>query len=121
MQQARQSIRIQIILFSLLMSLGHSALAYDPYDCLDDVANVDPEMPIGLATELCSGSWSPEPVNCYQGASKIDEEILRGIAVELCAGSTNAGNTLECYAKSGGRDLNRGLATTLCSAKKGKN
>jgi hypothetical protein len=74
-----------------------------------------------LATELCSGSWSPEPAKCYSGVSLIDEEISRGIAIELCAGSLDAKKTLECYSKSGTRNLNRGLATTLCSAKKNKN
>lgn len=31
--------------------------AYDPYDCLNDVADIDAGIHIGLATELCSGTF----------------------------------------------------------------
>ncbi|HHB1579620.1 TPA: hypothetical protein ACN983_004743 [Vibrio parahaemolyticus] len=100
-----------LLLFSLV---GFSVNAYDPYDCLVDVSKVDTEIPIGLATELCSGAWSSEPATCYLGASLVDKEIPRFLAIKLCSGSANAENTLECYAKSAEAELNRGLATSLC-------
>lgn len=97
-------------------------LAYDPIDCLNDVAKLDPKINVGSATELCSGAWTPEPVKCYDLISKIDEGIIRGIAVELCAGSADSEKTIACYIKAGTeRNLNRGLSTTLCSARKSKN
>src|SRR5690625_5994757 len=105
----------------LFISYSISVFGYDPYDCLNDVARLDSDIPIGLATVLCSGAWSPEPVKCYAGISLLDEEIPRGIAIDLCAGSVNAEKTLECYAKGGSYELNRGLATTLCGANKTKN
>src|SRR5262245_5371458 len=106
-----------IVLLAHLTS-SFSALAYDPTDCLDDIARADPKIIVGLATELCSGAWSPEPVKCYILVPDVDKGISRGIAIELCAGSTNAKNTLSCYKKAGDRHLIRGLATTLCGAKK---
>jgi hypothetical protein len=112
---------IKYAYFTLTITYCTSAFAYNPYDCLNDVASIDSEIPIGLATELCSAAWSSEPAKCYLGISKIDKEIPRGIAIELCAGSVNAEKTLECYAKGGERQLNRGLATTLCGANKIKN
>lgn len=52
-------------------------------------------------------------------ASKVDDGIARFIAVDLCAGSVDAAKTIDCYVKAGTqRKLNRGLATTLCGAKK---
>ena len=106
--------------FSALI-FSASSFAYDPYDCLNDVAKIDTKIPIGLATQLCSATWSSEPVICYAGTSLVDKEMPRGLAIELCAGSVDAKKTLECYAKSGNRKLNRGLATTLCGANKIKN
>ena len=101
---------------------GTAAFAYDPNDCLNDVAKVDPKINIGLATELCSGAWTPEPAKCYELISTTDEGIVRGIAVELCAGSVDSQKTVACYVKAGTeRKLNRGLSTTLCSARKSKN
>lgn len=94
--------------------VGFSSSAYDPYDCLFDISKVDTEIPIGLATELCSGAWSSEPATCYLGASLMDEEITRYLAIKLCSGSLNAEKTLKCYAKSSEAELNRGLATSLC-------
>ncbi len=108
----------------LVLAIGHStvAFAYDPTDCLNDVAELDPKINIGSATELCSGAWTPEPAKCYGLVSKVDEGIIRGIAVELCAGSVNSEKTVACYIKAGTeRKLNRGLSTTLCSARKNKN
>jgi hypothetical protein len=52
-------------------------------------------------------------------ASKVDDGIPRFIAVDLCAGAVDAAKTIECYVKAGTqRKLNRGLASTLCGAKK---
>jgi hypothetical protein len=113
-----------ISIISLVLAMAHStvAFAYDPTDCLNDVAELDPKINIGSATELCSGAWTPEPAKCYGLASKVDEGIIRGIAVELCAGSVNSEKTIACYVKAGTeRRLNRGLSTTLCSARKNKN
>ncbi|MFK5948974.1 MAG: hypothetical protein QM500_09435 [Methylococcales bacterium] len=105
---------IYIIIFTIYSGY---AFAYDPYDCLDDIAKVAPEIPVGLATRLCSGAWTQEPVKCYIGTSIVDKGMVRGIAIELCAGSVSAENTLKCYAKSGDRKLSRGLATQLCGVK----
>ena len=99
-----------------------AAFAYDPIDCLNDIAKIDPEINIGSATQLCSGAWTPEPAKCYGLISKKDKGIIRGIAIELCAGSVNSEKTIDCYVKAGTeRKLNRGLSTTLCSARKSKN
>ena len=105
--------------FVVFLTYGTAAFAYDPLDCLNDIAAVDSEIPIGLATRLCSGSWTPEPVKCYQNAPKIDAGINRGLSIDLCAGTVSSEKTLDCYYQAGTRrQLNRGLATTLCSAKK---
>ena len=50
----------------VFVTYGGYAFAYDPLDCLNDIASVDSEIPIGLATRLCSGTWTPEPVKCIQ-------------------------------------------------------
>ena len=112
-----------IHVFSLALIVTHStdAFAYDPFDCLNDVATVDSEITMGLATRLCSGTWTPEPVKCYQNASKIDNSIPRGIAIDLCAGTVSSQKTLECYSKAATRQMARFLATTLCGAKKPEN
>ena len=92
---------------------------YDPLDCLNDIAEVDPSINVGLATKLCSAAWTPEPVKCYSLVSKEDSSIPRFIAIDLCAGTVNSKKTIECYVKAGTtRQLNRGLATTLCGARK---
>lgn len=105
--------------FIVFLIYGAVAFAYDPLDCLNDIAKVDSEIPIGLATRLCSGTWSPEPVKCYQNASKVDDGITRGIAIDLCAGAVSSEKTLDCYYQAGTRrQLNRGLATTLCAVRK---
>jgi hypothetical protein len=105
--------------FIVFVTYGTAAFAYDPLDCLNDIATADSEIPIGLATRLCSGSWTPEPVKCYQDASKIDDGIPRSIAIDLCAGTVSSKKTLDCYHQAGARrNLNRGLATTLCGVKK---
>jgi hypothetical protein len=105
--------------FIVFVTYGTAAFAYDPLDCLNDIAKADSEIPIGLATRLCSGTWTPEPVKCYQNASKIDDGIPRSIAIDLCAGTVSSQKTLDCYHQAGARrNLNRGLATTLCGVKK---
>ncbi len=109
------------VVSAFLTTVSFSLFAYNPYDCLDDISEVDSEITVGLATELCSAAWSPEPIKCYLGVSLIDKEMPRGLAIELCAGSVNFENTLECYSKSGNRELNRGLAITLCGANKLEN
>ncbi len=105
--------------FIAFITYGTSAIAYDPLDCLNDVVKVDSEIPVGLATRLCSATWSAEPVKCYENAPKVDSGIPRGIAIDLCAGAVNSEKTLDCYYQAGTRrKLNRGLATTLCGARK---
>ena len=112
---------VQSFSLTLIVTYSTVGFAYDPYDCLNDMARVDSEISIGLAARLCSGTWSPEPVKCYQNISKIDDGIPRGIAIDLCAGSVSSEKTLECYSKADARKLNRGLATTLCGTKKPQN
>jgi hypothetical protein len=110
-----------ILSFSFIVFVSYStaAFAYDPLDCLNDIASADSEIPIGLATRLCSGTWTSEPVKCYQDASKIDDGIPRSIAIDLCAGTVSSKKTLDCYHQAGARrNLNRGLATTLCGVRK---
>ena len=63
--------------FIIFVTYSTAAFAYDPLDCLNDIATADSEISIGLATKLCSGTWTPEPVKCYQKVSKIDQEIPR--------------------------------------------
>ena len=110
---------VHIFSFIVFVTYGTAAFAYDPLDCLNDIAIVDSKITIGLATRLCSGTWTPEPVKCYQSVSKIDVGIPRGIAIDLCAGTISSEKTLDCYDQAGKRrNLNRGLATTLCGAKK---
>jgi hypothetical protein len=105
--------------FIVFVTYGTAAFAYDPLDCLNDIAEVDTTINVGLATKLCSGTWTPEPVKCYQKVSKIDQEIPRFIAIDLCAGTVSAEKTLDCYQKAvTRRQMNRGLATTLCGVKK---
>lgn len=93
------------------------AYAYSPLDCVDDIARVDKDINIGMASRICSGSWSPEPVACYTKVIQLDKGINRGIAIDLCAGSVKADDTVSCYLGAGQR-FNRGIATTLCGAKK---
>ena len=113
---------LSAICLTFAMVYSTAAFAYDPIDCLNDVTKIDPEINIGSGTELCSGAWTPEPAKCYGLISKIDEGIIRGIAVELCAGSVNSEKTIACYVKAGTEiKLNRGLSTTLYSARKSKN
>jgi hypothetical protein len=97
---------------------GTISSEYDPVDCLNEVADVDSGIVMGLATRLCSGAWTPEPIKCYITISKIDDGIPRGIAIDLCAGTVSSEETLECYSKAATRKMSRGLATTLCGAKK---
>jgi hypothetical protein len=106
--------------FIIFVTYGTAAFAYDPLDCLNDIARADAEIPIGLATRLCSGTWTPEAVKCYQKVSKIDQEIPRSIAIDLCAGTVSAEKTLDCYhqATVTRRQMSRGLATTLCGVRK---
>jgi hypothetical protein len=106
--------------FIFFVTCGTAAFAYDPLDCLNDIAKADAEIPAGLAARLCSATWTPEPVKCYQKVSKIDQEIPRGIAIDLCAGTVSAEKTLDCYhqATVARRQMSRGLATTLCGVKK---
>ena len=110
--------RTLVVVLLAYLTSSFSALAYDPLDCLDDIARAYPTMIVGLATQLCSAAWSPEPVKCYSLVTNVYNQIPRGIAIDLCAGSTNAKDTVSCYGKAADRGLNRGLATTLCGAKK---
>ena len=121
MKFTKQIKLLKHIFLTLVMTYSVSSFAYDPYDCINDVAEIDSEISVGLATELCSATWSPEPVKCYLAIPLIDQEIPRGLAIELCSGSVNSEKTLECYSKGGTRQLNRGLAITLCGANKSKN
>ena len=99
--------------FIVFVTYGTAAFAYDPLDCLNDIAKADSGIPIGLATRLCSGAWTPEPVKCYENASKIYDGIPRFIAIDLCAGTVSSKKTLDCYQAAANRNLNRALATTL--------
>lgn len=113
------TLAIHNISYLFVLTYSTSLFAYDPIDCLNDVASVDSGIIIGLATRLCSGAWTPEPVKCYQNVSSLDNGIPRGIAIDLCAGSVDAEKTLDCYFQAGSkRRLNRGLSTTLCSVRK---
>ena len=104
--------------FIIFVTYGTPVFAYDPLDCLNDIATADSKIPLGLATKLCSGTWSPEPVKCYRDASKVDDGITRGIAIDLCAGTLDSEKTLYCYVQAAAkRNLNRGLATALCGVK----
>lgn len=106
--------------FCLSLIVTHSpvALAYDPFDCLSELAEIDSEINIGLGTRLCSGAWTPDPVVCYRNVSKIDSDISRGSAIDLCAGSVSSEMTLQCYSKAAIGKMARGLATTLCGTRK---
>lgn len=106
-----------LFIFSTSLFFSSYAFAYDPLDCVNDIAKVDKEINVGLATRLCAGSWSSEPVTCYKNAALVDKDINRGTAIDLCAGSVNAEKTIACYGEAGQR-FNRGIATTLCGAKK---
>ncbi len=111
--------RSAIIALVASLAYGTAAFAYDPLDCLNDAVEVDSTIPVGLATRLCSAAWTPEPARCYPMASALDDGIPRFVAVDLCAGTVDAAKTIECYIRAGTqRKLNRGLATTLCGAKK---
>jgi hypothetical protein len=114
----RQLPIIRSIAFAFAVTCGTPAFAYDPLDCLNDIAEVDSGITVGLATRLCSAAWTPEPVKCYIIVSKADDGIPRGIVIDLCAGAVDSEKTVDCYAKASGRKMNRGLATTLCGAKK---
>ena len=109
---------IRSIAFASAVTCCTAAFAYDPLDCLNDIAEVDSGIIVGLATRLCSAAWTPEPVKCYVIVSKADEGIPRGIAIDLCAGAVDSEKTVDCYLKAARRKMIRGLATTLCGAKK---
>lgn len=110
---------IQSVSVALGVTYGSASFAYEPLDCLNEVAEVDSSINVGLATKLCSAAWTSEPVKCYVLVSKVDDTIPRFIAIDLCAGTTDAEKTVECYVKAGTkRNLNRGLSTTLCGARK---
>ena len=115
------NLRYQLGIYVLLLGFtpSFSAIAYDPLDCLKDASKVDKDISVGLATKLCSGAWTAEPVKCYAQVSRVDTTIPRGIAVDLCAGSSNAENTIKCYAEAMGkrRSLARFLATRLCGVR----
>lgn len=105
-----------LVLFFSFFLTGY-AFSYDPLDCVNEIAKVDKGINVGLAARLCAASWSPAPVECYRDVSLVDKDINRGTAVDLCAGSINAEKTIACYSEAGQR-FNRGIATTLCGAKK---
>jgi hypothetical protein len=111
--------KIKFLTLSVFCFFTNSyVLAYDPVDCLKDITKADITIPVGLATKLCSASYSSEPVLCYVGVGSIDSGINRGISIDLCAGSTDSAKTLSCYQRASELKLNRALATTLCGAKK---
>ena len=95
-----------------LLFTANTCFGYDPLSCVNDIARVDNDISVGLATKLCSGSWSYEPVACYKAVSLVDKGMIRGIAIDLCAGSVDAEKTVACYAEAAQR-YNRGIATTL--------
>ena len=104
------------VVFYTFLGAGH-VFAYSPLDCVNDIANFEKEISVGLAARLCAATWTPEPVICYKSVGLVDEKINRGTAIDLCAGTVNAEKTVACYAEAGQR-FNRGIATTLCGAKK---
>ncbi len=107
------------LFLALALTGGGNAFAYDPIDCVDAISEADPGINTGLAARLCSGSWTREPLRCYALVLTVDKEIPRFIAIDLCAGALDGEKTVDCYAKAGARlKMNRGLATTLCGAKK---
>lgn len=105
------------IFFITTFLFSKLAYAYSPLDCVDDIARFDKDINTVSAARICAGSWSPEPVDCYKKVTQLDKGINRGIAIDLCAGSLNANDTVSCYLEAGQR-FNRGIATTLCGAKK---
>ena len=46
---------IQIFSLTFIVTYSTVAFAYDPFDCLDDVAREDSKITMGLAVRLCSG------------------------------------------------------------------
>lgn len=130
----------------IVTKLCSNASSVEPVKCFVKIADIDDSIPVGLSSELCSrttnhsktllcyvdaaeqgynrgqsiklcaGSSSQEPAKCTANISKVDSEIIRGIAVDVCSQTTNANKTISCYAKAAST-LNRGLATTLCSAR----
>jgi hypothetical protein len=113
------SMRSGRLFLTLALTCCGDAFAYDPVDCVNDIAEADPGIAAGLAARLCSGSWTREPLRCYALVLTVDKEIPRFIAIDLCAGALDGEKTVDCYAKAGARlKMNRGLATTLCGAKK---
>ncbi|ABE50168.1 hypothetical protein [Methylobacillus flagellatus] len=91
---------IRNLSFVFTLSYSTTVYAYDPVDCLGDISKVDPEITVGLAARLCSGSWISEPVKYYQNVSEVDDSIPRGIAIDLCAGTEDSEKTIACYAKA---------------------
>ena len=98
---------IPSISFAFALTYGSVAFAYDPVDCLDDIAKSDPEIIVGLAARLCSGAWTPEPVKCYQLVSTLDTSIPRGIAIDLCAGAVRTAPPVRSVPKRLSRALSR--------------
>jgi hypothetical protein len=84
-------------------------------ECYGRAAEMD--LNRGMSVRLCSGLGSAEPAKCYAKIPSVDAEITRGIAVDVCGGSLNADKTIGCYAKAA-RLFNRGMAVTLCGAKR---
>ncbi len=112
------SLNLKLIVFAIGLAYCQIASAYDPVDCLRDIAKVESEIIVGLAVKLCSGAYSPEPVKCYAKVGEVDKGIIRGIAIDLCSGSVDAEQTIDCYVKAGNEKLNRGQSTTLCGVRK---
>ena len=112
------SLNLKWIVLAISLAKCQIAYAYDPVDCVRDIAKVDSEIIVGLAVKLCSGAYSPEPVKCYAKVGEVDKGINRGIAIDLCSGSIDADRTIDCYVKAGNEKLNRGLSTTLCGVRK---
>lgn len=130
----------------LVTRLCKNASNSEPAKCFRDISAVDDSITVGISVDVCSGTtnasktvdcygkaWSAglnrgqakrlcagasslEPLKCYANIDKVDKDIIVGIATDVCAGSTNADRTIDCYSKAAST-MNRGLATTLCSAK----
>ena len=130
----------------LVTRLCKNASNSEPAKCFRDISAVDDSITIGISVDVCSGTtnasktvdcygkaWNAgisrgqaknlcagasttEPLKCFVDISNVDKEIPMGIATDVCSGSTNASRTVSCYSKAAS-SMNRGLATTLCSAK----
>ncbi len=91
-----------LVLCSLVLASGTALCGESEHVSIDDGSLAD----------------VPEPIKCYGYLGDItgDKEMTVGLAVQLCAGTKNAKATLTCYKIAFTKlELNRGLATELCS------